>query len=158
MNTSSFQSDADCGPFFKTQEQKGWLECWHAIIVTRNAIEDFVKTIVDQLYKKAVQNSPGCGPVAGITVVRHHICTMETEIIKYNFLKPPWKNADKSKWCSSPWEFAKCFIHAQGYKSKASFDEVDLNALLNIMRNCSVFQTYFSSVNVVDDVRVSSYP
>lgn len=155
-----FQSDNDCGPFFNTKERKGWLECWHAIVVTRNALLSFVETIIDTLFNQIIQILPKCKAAAsaGSSAVLKHDCYMDAEITKYNLLQPPkaWKNADRKKWCNSPWELAKCFIHAQGYKSKTSFSESDINALLSILKNCRVFQPYFVSSpgNVVDDESV----
>lgn len=85
-----------------------------------------------------------------------HYCSMEAEIAKYNCLtnRKDWKNANKKKWCTSSWEFAKCFIYASGYKNKNAIEEVDLNALLNIIKNCKQFEKYVasSSVLVLDNV------
>lgn len=141
-----FQIDTECVPFLRTKQQKGWFECWYAIEETRNALLDFVRTVIGQLYANALQNLPNCrsaaatvGTASGTTC---HYCYMENEIVNHNLLTPKkWVNANKIKLCSSSWEFAKCFIHPKGYENKSSFEEVDLNALFSIIKNCKEFQT-----------------
>lgn len=154
-----FQSNTECVSFLKTKEQKGWLECWYAINVTRNVLVKFVETKIKDLYDKAMQNLPLCTSAARTAGILYHNCHMENEIVKYNLLTPQtWKNANRMDLCSSYMEFAKCFIHAQGYRDKVSFGEFDLNALFSIMKNCKRLKGDFvsSSLQIVENVSILS--
>lgn len=140
-----------CSCLFKTEEEKGWLKCWKALFVTRDGLSDFVENTIHSIYKPvncpvSSVASPNAGAVSQQSCCQH----FEKEIQKYrsgwNKLKErdKWQNSDKTKLCSSEWEFAKCFIHATGYKDKTSIQETDLNGIISIIKNCSEFQNYFS--------------
>lgn len=72
----------------------------------------------------------------------------EIELVhKYN--GPSWKNTDASKWCTSPWELAKCFCPPDGYAKIFSPQDTDLNGLISVMQNCSHFQFRSSTADTV---------
>lgn len=54
-----------------------------------------------------------------------------------------FQNTDKTKWCSSVWEYTKSFIDSEGYKTKTSITDIDLIAVFQIIANCSIFQNKF---------------
>lgn len=132
---------------FPTDEAKWWLKSWHAIYITTTVLKRFLKTELKQLYNEALQSLPitslckilGEGPRS-----EEHKCEDELmeEIKKHNVQKTPksWRNGKRSKWCLSYWEFAKCFILAQGYKKSNKIKDVDLNAIIGILKNCSTIQ------------------
>lgn len=142
-----FQSDTEHNDFFKTKEQRGWLDCWHGIFVTRNALLKSVKPTIDQLYSKAIQNLPDCKS-AVVSPTQKHNCKIDAVIAINNSMSHPKRRKsgqNKKNICSSSCEFAKCFIHASGYEETTSFEKFDLNALFSIMRNCKEFEQYFIS-------------
>ncbi|XP_060558009.1 uncharacterized protein LOC132718323 [Ruditapes philippinarum] len=47
---------------------------------------------------------------------------------------PNWENTDIQKWCTEPWEVAKCFINAPGYFYKTKAD-MDISGLLHVFIN-----------------------
>ncbi|XP_053402872.1 uncharacterized protein LOC123548605 [Mercenaria mercenaria] len=60
------------------------------------------------------------------------------EILKSHGSTPPtpnWKNTEIQKWCSAPWEIAKCFINAPGYSDKSTADDIDIPGLLHVFIN-----------------------
>ncbi|XP_045191840.2 uncharacterized protein LOC123548556 [Mercenaria mercenaria] len=69
----------------------------------------------------------------------YKICdTIMEEILKSHGSTPPtpyWKNTDIQKWCSAPWEIAKCFINAPGYSDKSAADDIDTPGLLHVFIN-----------------------
>lgn len=143
-----------CSCPFQTEDEKAWLKCWRAVFITRDGLCDFVKNVISSIYSSAVSGLPigsQCR-VSGAGTSQHARCDkqFETVIQKYRNqwhtlnAKDKWKNSDQSKLCSSEWEFAKCFIHAQGYKTKTKIEETDLNGIISIIRNCSEFQNYFA--------------
>lgn len=84
----------------------------------------------------------------GRCLIFHTCCTknicdrIAREIISaHNFHQPSWKNTDASKWCSTPWEVAKCFCPPDGYTSKPSAKDTDFNGLVSVMLNCKCFKT-----------------
>ncbi|XP_060569438.1 uncharacterized protein LOC132727867 [Ruditapes philippinarum] len=59
---------------------------------------------------------------------------------------PNWKNTDVQKWCSSPWEIAKCFINAPGYTDKSSATDIDASGLLHLFINNTNFHSHMTCV------------
>jgi hypothetical protein len=60
------------------------------------------------------------------------------EILKSHGSTPPqpcWQNTDIQKWCSEPWEVAKCFINAPGYADKRNATDIDISGLLHVFIN-----------------------
>ncbi|XP_053402873.1 uncharacterized protein LOC128558081 [Mercenaria mercenaria] len=60
------------------------------------------------------------------------------EILKSHGSTPPvpnWKNTDIKKWCTRPWETAKCFIKAPGYSDKTKAADIDTSGLLHVFIN-----------------------
>lgn len=45
------------------------------------------------------------------------ICDTIAKEIKsiHNYNTPSWRNTDASRWCTSAWELAKCFLPSDGY-------------------------------------------
>ncbi|XP_053402116.1 uncharacterized protein LOC128546095 [Mercenaria mercenaria] len=69
------------------------------------------------------------------------------EILKNHGSAPPtpnWKNIDIQKWCSDPWEMAKCFINAPGYADKSTADDIDIAGLLHVFINNIGHKTHLS--------------
>jgi hypothetical protein len=69
------------------------------------------------------------------------------EILNTHAFSPPspcLKNTDITKWATHPWEVAKCFINASGYRDKQSAEEIDVAGLLHIFINNTMFQTSLS--------------
>ncbi|XP_053401747.1 uncharacterized protein LOC123549072 [Mercenaria mercenaria] len=69
------------------------------------------------------------------------------EILKNHASTPPspnWKNTDLQKWCSAPWEIAKCFINAPGYSDKSTADDIDISGLLHVFINNISYKTHLS--------------
>ncbi|XP_060554073.1 uncharacterized protein LOC132715107 [Ruditapes philippinarum] len=60
------------------------------------------------------------------------------EILKSHGSSPPqpfWQNTDIQKWCSEPWEVAKCYIIAPGYSDKTNAADIDISGLLHVFIN-----------------------
>ena len=72
---------------------------------------------------------------------------------------PNWKNTDVQKWCSCPWEVAKCFIKAPGYSDKTSVAEIDAAGLLQLFINNKKFHLHIFCVITGSDIfsRVSIF-
>ncbi|XP_053401745.1 uncharacterized protein LOC123548988 [Mercenaria mercenaria] len=69
------------------------------------------------------------------------------EILENHASTPPspnWKNTDLQKWCSAPWEIAKCFINAPGYSDKSTADDIDISGLLHVFINNISYKTHLS--------------
>lgn len=61
---------------------------------------------------------------------------------------PNFTNTNIDKWSTSSFEYIKCFIPTPGYKSKCSFDDLDLLALLNICQNNERLKKHFDSPDI----------
>ncbi|XP_053402833.1 uncharacterized protein LOC123550398 [Mercenaria mercenaria] len=75
------------------------------------------------------------------------------EILKIHASAPPspnWKNTDMQKWCSDPWEIAKCFIKPPGYSDKSGADNIDISGLLHVFINNISHKTHLSDSS--DDI------
>ncbi|XP_060592398.1 uncharacterized protein CXorf38 homolog [Ruditapes philippinarum] len=60
------------------------------------------------------------------------------EILKSHGSLPPqpyWRNTDIQKWCTEPWEVAKCYINAPGYSDKTKAADIDIYGLLHVFIN-----------------------
>ncbi|XP_060575258.1 uncharacterized protein LOC132732778 [Ruditapes philippinarum] len=60
------------------------------------------------------------------------------EILKSHGSTPPtpnWANTDIQKWCTEPWEVAKCFINAPGYSDTTKAADIDISGLLHVFIN-----------------------
>lgn len=64
--------------------------------------------------------------------------------LEHKYAGPSWKNADAKKWCTSAWEFAKCFCPPDGYTKTSSAKDTDFNGLISIIQNCSRFKKLLS--------------
>ncbi|XP_053388437.1 uncharacterized protein LOC128551559 [Mercenaria mercenaria] len=62
--------------------------------------------------------------------------------------RPSWGNTDSTKWCTSHWEIAKCFIDGGGYVENVSAADTDCKGLLSIVTNNMFIQ---KSVNTPID-------
>ncbi|XP_045192007.2 uncharacterized protein LOC123548631 [Mercenaria mercenaria] len=70
------------------------------------------------------------------------------EILRSHGSTPPspyWKNTDIQKWCTAPWEIAKCFINASGYSDKTKAADIDISGLLHVFINNINFQSHLSA-------------
>ncbi|XP_053388725.1 uncharacterized protein LOC128551828 [Mercenaria mercenaria] len=87
---------------------------------------------------------------------RHNACdAILEEIIKSHASSPPapnLKNTDIEKWCSAPWEVAKCFIAAPGYRKKTDASDIDIAGLLHVFINSIEFQNKITNVNIFKEV------
>lgn len=140
----------------QTEEEKCWLKCWLAVFITRDGLANFVQNTISSIHTTAVngiQTGSPCKTSAQGTAPHKKCDVLFEQIITKNHTnkhwdklseKEKWKNSKQSKLCTSEWEFAKCFIHAQGYKDKTNIHETDLNGVISIIKNCSEFQNYFS--------------
>ncbi|XP_053391506.1 uncharacterized protein LOC128554274 [Mercenaria mercenaria] len=76
------------------------------------------------------------------------VCDVIMEEILTNHASTPpspnWKNTDIQKWCSAPWEIAKCFINAPGYSDKSRADDIDISGLLHVFINNISYKTHLS--------------
>ncbi|XP_060604239.1 uncharacterized protein LOC132757075 [Ruditapes philippinarum] len=70
---------------------------------------------------------------------RLHICDyIMEEILKTHGSTPPtpnWANTDIQKWCTEPWEVAKCFINSPGYSDKTKAADIDISGILHVFIN-----------------------
>ncbi|XP_060574833.1 uncharacterized protein LOC132732434, partial [Ruditapes philippinarum] len=70
---------------------------------------------------------------------RLHICDrIMEELFRSHGSTPPtlnWANTDIQKWCTEPWEVAKCFINAPGYSDKTKAAGIDISGLLLVFIN-----------------------
>ncbi|XP_045194456.2 uncharacterized protein LOC123550081 [Mercenaria mercenaria] len=58
------------------------------------------------------------------------------------------ENTDTQKWCTDPWEIAKCFINAPGYSDKSKAADIDTPGLLHLFINNTSLQSHLSdSIN-----------
>jgi hypothetical protein len=57
---------------------------------------------------------------------------------------PNWKNTDIHKWCTSPWEIAKCYIKAPGYSKMTKAADVDIAGLLHVLINNISLKSHLS--------------
>lgn len=71
-----------------------------------------------------------------------HVCDRLRDKIrkchKFNF--PSWKNTWTERWCSNPWEMAKCYLPPDGYLAVNTITETDLNGVLSLLLNHSTFK------------------
>ncbi|WAR15828.1 hypothetical protein MAR_030422, partial [Mya arenaria] len=67
---------------------------------------------------------------------RDKIC----ELHRYG--RPSWKNTRAELWCTNHFEVAKCFM-AEGYEDVTSFKNLDLNGTLDLVVNCTEYESYF---------------
>lgn len=63
----------------------------------------------------------------------------------HKFSEPSWGNTDATKWCTSPWELAKCFCPNDGYNKVSSAEDTDFKGLVSIIQNCDRFDSLLSS-------------
>ncbi|XP_053382126.1 uncharacterized protein LOC128549485 [Mercenaria mercenaria] len=54
---------------------------------------------------------------------------------------PSYKNTDATKWCSNPWEVAKCFMPPDGYTDATNAADTDFNGIISVIMNYKAFQT-----------------
>jgi hypothetical protein len=69
------------------------------------------------------------------------------EILKSHGSLPPqpnWKNTDIKKWCTEPWEVAKCYINAPGYADKKNAADIDASGLLHVFINNTNLHSYLA--------------
>jgi hypothetical protein len=68
----------------------------------------------------------------------HH---MKDAILNHHrFHGPTWEITDATKWCSDPFEIAKCYLPPKGYCNKTSLVEIDFNGTLGIIISNTRFQ------------------
>jgi hypothetical protein len=70
------------------------------------------------------------------------------EIFKSHGSTPPapnWTNTDIQKWCTEPWEVAKCFINAPGYSDKTKAADIDISGLLHVFINNTNLHCHLAS-------------
>ncbi|XP_060574832.1 uncharacterized protein LOC132732433 [Ruditapes philippinarum] len=81
-------------------------------------------------------------------VCRLHICDhIMEEVLKSHGSTPPtpnWANTDIQKWCTEPWEVAKCFINAPGYSDKTKAADIDISGILHVVINDTNFHSHLS--------------
>jgi hypothetical protein len=69
------------------------------------------------------------------------------EILKTHGSTPPtpnWTNTDIQKWCTEPWEVAKCFINAPGYSDKTKAADIDISGLLHVFINSTNLHSHLA--------------
>ncbi|XP_053391604.1 uncharacterized protein LOC128554347, partial [Mercenaria mercenaria] len=73
------------------------------------------------------------------------ICHNFVNKIKYahRFRDPSFENTAATKWCSNPWEVAKCFMPPDGYKNVTNAAETDFDGLIGVIINYKAFQSKF---------------
>lgn len=60
---------------------------------------------------------------------------------RYMYRKgPSWRNTDARKWCSDPFQIAKCYMPADGYFEVRSLAETDFNGTLSVIMNNKRFE------------------
>ncbi|XP_053391987.1 uncharacterized protein LOC123543639 [Mercenaria mercenaria] len=59
----------------------------------------------------------------------------------HRYYGPSFKNTDATRWCSNPWEVAKCFMPPDGYTDAADAAETDFNGIISVIMNYEAFQT-----------------
>lgn len=77
----------------------------------------------------------------------NRICDALMKAIRKNhrFHSPSWKNTDAHRWCSDPFEVAKCFLPPDGYCDVATLEETDFNGTISIIINNKRFQNKFAA-------------
>lgn len=58
----------------------------------------------------------------------------------HRFCEPTWQITDATRWCTDPFEIAKCYLPPKGYSNKKSLVEIDFNGTLAIIINNKIFQ------------------
>ena len=93
-----------------------------------------------------------CDKIAVKIVAQHRFTQKDQNGRAKNKNAPCWKNTDVKKWCSSPWEIAKCFM-ANGYSRIMSVKETDCTAILSVLINClSLQNTLTTRINPPKDI------
>ena len=93
-----------------------------------------------------------CDKIAVKIVDQHRYTPIAPNGFAKNYNAPCWKNTDVTKWCSSPWEIAKCFM-ANGYSGKMSAKETDCTGILSVLINClSLQNTLTTRINPPNDI------
>ncbi|XP_052765861.1 uncharacterized protein LOC128207134 [Mya arenaria] len=62
----------------------------------------------------------------------------------HRFNGPSWKNTNANDWCFNPWEVAKSFLPPDGYLNVQTADDTDINGIISLIINCTVFDNYFT--------------
>lgn len=75
------------------------------------------------------------------------ICDRLVDKIKteHRYSSPSWLNTNALKWCSSSWEFAKCYFPKDGYEGISSPKETDFNGIISVVINCKRFDRFYKS-------------
>lgn len=110
--------------------------------VTKTGLTCLITVEMDSLHRNALANL--CLKSVCRNLSAYHLCDHN---LRHPYLSNPFlslNNTDRSKWCSSTWEYTKSFIHSEGYKDTKSLEDLDLIGVFNIIKNCSVFKNYFS--------------
>ncbi|XP_045202914.2 uncharacterized protein LOC123556346 [Mercenaria mercenaria] len=86
----------------------------------------------------------------------YNICSaIYDNIVTLHASSPPvpcWKNTNAQLWCTSYFEFGKCFINAHGYANKTSISEIDCSGLLHIIINNKAIHGHIQCTITGNDV------
>ncbi|KAH3725010.1 hypothetical protein DPMN_050838 [Dreissena polymorpha] len=86
------------------------------------------------------RNNNLCNEICKQIVEQHRF---RNKLKLQSFLGPTWIFTDASKWCTDPWQIAKCFLSKDGSKDVNNADDTDFNGIINVIINCEYFQRYF---------------
>lgn len=72
----------------------------------------------------------------------YNICSkFKCDILSFHrYGCPSFENTDATKWCTDPWEVAKCFMPPDGYTGVRSAAETDFNGIVSVIINHKGFQ------------------
>ncbi|KAH3875656.1 uncharacterized protein LOC127869452 [Dreissena polymorpha] len=154
---------------FNEQETNNWIKASLALTITKNGLTNFIEaemrkvqaTVGRSCGKCAMENLIPCSTKNQCKKRKIHISTfhqfhqnkqccicekvMHTIEANHRFKGPSWENTKAELWATDWWEIAKCFLPPNGYSDVSSVHESDFNGLINVMINCSHFETCLST-------------
>lgn len=166
---------ADYKEIFKTAENQNWLKCCYAIQVVRQGLLDFCTHEIGKFHTAITSklpqtnvttctncktsdvipySKPGHSCRVGKCRCPSSICVFGVcHILKaaiekeHRYKHISWKNTNIAAWLLSPWEIAKCYFPPDGYKRKMTAEETDLNGIISLIKNNTIFERLSSLQN-----------
>lgn len=135
-----------------SKETVNWLKVHIALHFVRNILLDVVKFDMNQLHIGILRNARQANNLPEraactkcdtnrVRSCATRICSSIQDEIKllHRYSGPSWKNTDARKWCTTPWEIAKCFMPPSGYQNVSTPENTDFNGFINVVINCMEF-------------------
>jgi hypothetical protein len=135
---------------------QNWLKAFLALNIAKEGIENFVSRRISDchseilnkiLSKKQIERKEFCCKSCEVDkflpfVTKQYeycdVCDPFRDNIRRKHVnnKPSWKNTQPKKWCTNPWELAKCYMPpTDGYKGADSAQQTDFNGIISILLN-----------------------